>query len=252
MLVECSNQVALVTGASRGIGQAIALEFARSGASVALTGRDSRALETTAAAVDAFGNGMSIHTIDLSHDDGTETLASEVLSKWKQVDILVNNAGIAVAESAFAYDSKTWEMVRRINLDASFSLSRILGAGMVERRQGAIVNISSIAAAVALLDPAVSYSTTKAALGGLTRSLAEAWAPFNVRVNAVAPAYIATDINAQARTDPTFVARVETRTPVGRFGTPEDVAHAVVFLASPLAQFITGQTLYVDGGWTST
>lgn len=251
MYIPFDDQVVLVTGASRGIGRAIALEFARSGAVIALAGRDSAALHETASAAADAGAAVSIHTFDLSAKGTPAALVTEVLERWERIDVLVNNAGIALSESVLdARAGEIWEETRRLNLDAVYLLSRLVGPEMVRQRQGVIINIGSIAGATALPSHEIAYSTTKAALIGMTRALADMWAPFGIRVNTVAPGYIATDMNEAARRDRGFLDAVEGHTPLGRFGTPEEVAYTVVFLASPQAGYITGQTVYVDGGWT--
>jgi NAD(P)-dependent dehydrogenase (short-subunit alcohol dehydrogenase family) len=251
MIIDLHGQVAVVTGASRGIGRAIAVELARSGAVLALSGRDADGLQRTRASIESCGGRASTYPCDLSDRVAIAALVDTILSEHGHIGILVNNAGIAPPECWPGQDdSSIWEEIRRINLDAALLLSRRVGAHMVDRRQGTIINITSIGGAVALHhQPA--YCTTKAALIGLTRSLADEWAPFGLRVNAIAPGYIATDMNAERRQDAAFVAAITEKTPLGRFGTPEEVAYAVVFLASSRASYITGQTLFVDGGWTA-
>ena len=173
-----------------------------------------------------------------------------VLARWGRLDVVVNNAGIAPAEPpAVSDDFTAWEALVRVNLDAVFRLSRLAGRAMLDRRHGSIVNIGSIGGASALITSQPGYAATKAALVGLTTALAAEWAAHGVRVNTVAPGYIATDMNRTTRQDPVFVQAVARRTPMARFGTPEEVASAVVFLASTRAS--SGQTLFVDGGWST-
>lgn len=251
MFIDLSDQVVFITGASHGIGRAIAAEFARSGADTALAGRDRRALQETASIVTEAKCRASLHTIDLTQQHAPSTLVQQVMLQWGRIDVLVNNAGIAYSEDAVdSQAQETWELTRDLNLDAAYILSRLVGTEMVKRRQGVQINIGSIGGARALPGHEIAYSTTKAALDGLTRSLADTLAPFGVRVNTIAPGYIATAMNEEARRDLTYVEAIEGRTPLGRFGTPEEVAYVAVFLASSQAGYITGQTIYVDGGWT--
>jgi NAD(P)-dependent dehydrogenase (short-subunit alcohol dehydrogenase family) len=252
MHVDLSSEVALVTGASRGIGRAIALALASAGAAVGLVARSRADLEAAADEIKKAGGRALVFTGDLEEPAALQAPVAELISRWGRLDIMVNNAGIAPAEPSPASDDfGAWEALIRVNLDAVFRLSRLSGRAMIARQHGSIVNIGSIGGARALIAPHPGYAATKAALSGLTVALAAEWAPHGVRVNTVAPGYIATEMNRTTRQDPSFVEAVHRRTPLGRFGTPEEVAWAVVFLASSRAAYITGQTLFVDGGWTT-
>jgi NAD(P)-dependent dehydrogenase (short-subunit alcohol dehydrogenase family) len=252
MLIDLKGEVALVTGASRGIGRAIALALASAGAAVGLAARNRPDLESAAADLENAGGQALICTVDLSEASSLQSPIDAVLSRWGRLDVLVNNAGIALTEPpASSDDFAAWQSLVRINMDAVFRLSRLAGRVMIGKRRGSLVNIGSIGGASALIAPQPGYCATKAALVGLTTALAAEWAPFGVRVNTVAPGYIATEMNRGARQNPAFIESVSRRTPMGRFGTPEEVAAAVVFLASSRASYITGQTLFVDGGWTA-
>src|SRR5215468_3907734 len=252
MHVDLSGEVALVTGASRGIGRAVALALAAAGAAVGLVARSEADLRAVAREIEAAGGQALVSAVDLADGDALAQPVEAVLSRWGRLDIAVNNAGIAPAEPAVASDDFTaWEALVRVNLDAVFRLSRLAGRAMLAQRHGSIVNIGSIGGASALVTSHPGYAATKAALSGLTVALAGEWAPHGVRVNTVAPGYIATEMNRTTRQDRAFVDAVHRRTPMGRFGTPDEVAWAVTFLASNRAAYITGQTLFVDGGWTS-
>jgi NAD(P)-dependent dehydrogenase (short-subunit alcohol dehydrogenase family) len=252
MHVDLSGEVALVTGASRGIGRAVALALAAAGAAVGLIARSEAGLQAVAREIMEAGGEALVCPVDLADGDALSAPVEAVLSRWGRLDIAVNNAGIAPAEPAAASDDFTaWEALVRVNLDAVFRLSRLAGRAMIAKRHGSIVNIGSIGGASALIASHPGYAATKAALCGLTVALAGEWAPHGVRVNTVAPGYIATAMNQTTRQDRAFVDAVHRRTPMGRFGTPEEVAWAVTFLASNRAAYITGQTLFVDGGWTT-
>jgi NAD(P)-dependent dehydrogenase (short-subunit alcohol dehydrogenase family) len=252
MHIDLSGEVALVTGASRGIGRAVALALASAGASVGLTARSEADLQAVAGEIEEAGGQALVSAVDLADSDALSQPVEAILSRWGRLDIAVNNAGIAPAEPAAASDDFTaWEALARVNLDAVFRLSRLAGRAMIAKRHGSIVNIGSIGGASVLITSHPGYAATKAALSGLTVALAGEWAPHGVRVNTVAPGYIATEMNRTTRQDRAFVDAVHRRTPMGRFGTPDEVAWAVTFLASSRAAYITGQTLFVDGGWTS-
>jgi NAD(P)-dependent dehydrogenase (short-subunit alcohol dehydrogenase family) len=189
---------------------------------------------------------------DLADPTALRAPIDAAVSRWGRLDIVINNAGIAPAEpSVTSDDFGAWESVLRVNLDAVFRLCRLAGRELIARRHGSIVNVGSIGGASGLVVPQPGYAATKAALSGLTTALAAEWAPLGVRVNTVAPGYIATEMNRATRQDRGFVEEVQRRTPMRRFGTPEEVAWAVVFLASSRASYITGQTIFVDGGWSA-
>lgn len=244
---------ALVTGGGRGIGQACALALARAGAEIAVTSRTESQLRTTVDLVESVGGRALAVPTDLGTTDGVHRLAERIVTKWPDgVDVLVNNAAVSpYVRPAEQWSDEEWSEVLRVNLDGTFRVLRCLGPAMLERGGGSVINLTSIGADRALPRLA-AYSASKAAVASLTRTLAVEWAPRGVRVNAVAPAYIDTDMTAEVKRRERLRGWVEDRTPMGRFGRPEEVAWAVVFLASEAASYITGTTLYVDGGWTAS
>ncbi len=244
---------ALVTGGGRGIGQACALALARAGAEIAVTSRTESQLRTTVDMVESVGGQALAVPTDLGTTDGVHRLAERIEAKWPDgVDVLINNAAVSpYVKAAEEWSDEEWSEVLRINLDGTFRVLRCLGPGMLQRGAGSVINVTSVGADRALPRLA-AYSASKAALASLTRTLAVEWAPRGVRVNAVAPAYIDTDMTAEVKRRERLRGWVEDRTPLGRFGRPEEVAWAVVFLASEAASYITGTTLYVDGGWTAS
>lgn len=249
---ELDDRVAVVTGASRGIGRAIALGLAAAGAAVALVGRDDHSLAATKRQIEGAGGQAAVHVTDLADGAAHQRLIAAVADRWHCVDILVNNAGVAPPEpTARSDDFSAWEALLRVNLNAVFRLTRLCGRMMLAKGDGSIINIGSVAGDSALIAAQPGYCATKAALNGLTKALAVEWAPHNVRVNTIAPGYIATEMNAAARKDKKFVGSVKARTPMGRFGTPEEIAAVAVFLASPASSYVTGQTWSVDGGWSA-
>lgn len=241
---------ALVSGGGRGIGRACALALALAGARVTVVSRTRAQLDETAAQIRAQGGEAQVLAADLGRPAEVESLVEEIYAAG-ELDILVNNAAISpIYKKAEEVALEEWEQILTVNLTGAFCLLQRVGGRMAARGSGAIVNLTSIGAVRAL--PRLSaYSATKAALDELTRTLAAEWAGSGVRVNAVAPAYIETEMTAGIQQHPRLRQQVIERTPLGRFGRPEEVAWAVVFLASDAASYITGHTLLVDGGWTA-
>lgn len=244
------GRVALVTGASRGIGKAIALALAGAGADVALAGRDPETLAPVAAEIEAAGRRALPVALDVSDLDSISDAVTRIVDGLGGLHILVNNAGTNIRKDSLEYTPDDWDHVINTNLKGTFFLTQAVGRHMVEQRSGKILNIGSMSAYLGL--PTLpAYSSSKAALQQLTRMLAVEWADFNIQVNAIAPGWIATDLTAPLQQNPEMRPRYEwviSRTPAGRFGSPEELAGAAVFLCSPAADFITGQILAVDGG----
>ena len=241
------GQVCLVTGAARGIGRAIAVALAEAGASVALGLRDASAGSDLAEQLGALPLQMDV--TDLSQ---IEQAVAATRSHFGRLDVLVNNAGIGPPETpAEDVSVSDFDATVALNLKGTFFASQAAGRVMIEQGSGRIVNLSSQAGFVALPGEAV-YCMTKAAISHLTKCLAVEWGRHGITVNAVAPTFIATPGTEPALEDPAFRADVEERiAALHRIGTPDDVTGAVVFLVSPAASLITGQTILVDGGWTS-
>jgi NAD(P)-dependent dehydrogenase (short-subunit alcohol dehydrogenase family) len=244
------GQVAFVTGASRGLGKAMALGLAGAGADVALAGREIATLEPVAREIESLGRKALCLPLDVGNLEAIPA-AVEALVGWQdRVDILVNNAGTNVRRDSIEYTPADWDSVLNTNLKGAFFLTQEVAKHMISRRRGKILNISSMTSYLGL--PSVpAYSASKAALQQLTKLLAVEWADYNIQVNAIAPGWISTEMTAPLKDKPEMRARydwVVSRTPAGRFGNPEELAGAAVFLCSPAADFITGQTIAVDGG----
>ncbi len=239
------NKVALVTGASAGIGASIAQALAEAGATVACHG-NSRPAEATAASI---GGNAAAFQADLSSTEGAQQLFDKVTAKFGHIDILVNNAGTIIRHEAVDYPFEDWQRVMQINLNAVFQLSQLVGRALIERKApGMILNIASLLSFQGgIRVPA--YAASKGAVAQLTKALANEWAPRGIQVNAIAPGYIATDNTLPLRNDETRNRQILERIPTGRWGDPEDIAATAVFLSSPAANYITGTVLNVDGGW---
>ena len=241
-----AGQIALVTGASRGIGRAIALELARQGATVigtATTADGARGIqEALAGAGHATGRG---EVLDVNDPAAADALLARLLKDQGRIDVLVNNAGITRDNLAMRLKDEDWDAVISTNLSAPFRLSRALMRGMMKARHGRIVNVTSVVASMGNAGQA-NYAAAKAGVEGMTRALARELGSRNITVNCVAPGFIDTDMTRAL--DPAQVEALSQQIPLGRLGKPEDIAAAVAFLASPAAAYVTGATLHVNGG----
>lgn len=244
---DLTGRRALVSGASRGIGRAIALGLAQAGCDVVGAARSGGALDALGSEVEALGRSFLPLELDLA-DVGS--LDAAVERAWEGgIDVLVNVAGTIVRTSPLEVTPQEWDEVFAVNVRGTFFVTQAVGRRMLAGGGGSVVTVTSLAGEV-VTRAAVSYQASKAALIQLTRALAVHWAP-SVRVNAVAPGYVRTDLNAAWLDDAENRAYVEGRAPLGRVGEPADVVGAVTFLASPAAAFVTGQNLRVDGGWSA-
>lgn len=239
---------ALVTGASRGLGQAIAVALAEAGADVVCASSRRSGTDDTAAFVHAAGGQAWQVEADLADRAATLAMADEAERLAGRIDILVNNGGTIRRHPAAEHPLEDWDLVLRTNLDAVFLLSQRFGRGMVERGAGKIVNVASLLSFQGGIT-VPGYAASKHAVAGLTKALANEWGRHGVQVNAVAPGYMRTDNTQALREDATRSEQILARIPAGRWGEAEDLAGAVVFLASPASDYVNGHVLVVDGGW---
>jgi 2-dehydro-3-deoxy-D-gluconate 5-dehydrogenase len=241
------GKVALVTGAGSGIGAAIAKALGRAGADVICHARGDQASETSAE-IRALGRRSLALSADLSDRAAQDALVAEAVGALGRIDLLVNNAGMIRRAPAVDATDEDWDLVLEVNLSAPFRLCRRVGQRMLDQGGGRIVNIASLLAFQGgILVPA--YAASKGGVAQLTKALANEWASKGVNVNAIAPGYIATKNTAALRADPTRSRQILERIPAGRWGEPDDIAGAAVFLCSDAARYVTGQVLLVDGGW---
>jgi NAD(P)-dependent dehydrogenase (short-subunit alcohol dehydrogenase family) len=248
---DLTGQVALVTGAARGLGRAISLALANAGADVALGLRDANAGGDVASEVEGMGRRALPLQMDVTRMDQVFRAVDDAVERLGRLDILVNNAGIGPENPAEDVREEDFDLTVAVNVKGTFFASQAAGRAMIAQGNGRIINLSSQAGFVALPTESV-YCLTKAAIVHLTKCLAVEWGRHGIRVNAVAPTFISTPGTESALADPGFRADVLERIAgLHRIGEPMDVAGAVVFLASPAASLITGETILIDGGWTA-
>ena len=245
--VDLADQVAIVTGAARGLGQTIARDIAASGAKVACVDVNEGLLAETVERITAAGGMAAAFPCDVTDGQRVTAVVGEVVGKWGRLDILVNNAGVTRDNVVLRMKDEEWDLVLGINLRGTFLFTRAAAKPMIKGKRGRIINIASVSGMMGNPGQA-NYSASKAGVIGLTRTVSRELSKRNITVNAVAPGFIATDMAAKLGDE--VIEQIKAETPLGRLGSPQDVADAVLFLASDAASFITGHVLVVDGGLT--
>jgi NAD(P)-dependent dehydrogenase (short-subunit alcohol dehydrogenase family) len=249
--LDLTNRTAVVIGATSGLGKAIAIGLAEAGADVVPTGRRAKLAKEVSREVEALGRRSLAVASDVTDEDSIQALADAAIDKFGKVDILVNAAGITARRPTLDVSDEEWNEILDTNLTGMLRACRVFGRHMIERRYGRIINIGSLTSVVALYEVA-AYGASKAGVAALTKSLAVEWAPFGVCVNAILPGVFRTALN-EGLLDGTDRGReLLARTPMEKFGQPEDVAGAAIFLASESARFVTGHLLAVDGGFLAS
>lgn len=245
---KLDNKVALVTGASGGLGQAMAIALAEAGANVACHGHREGNADETCSQIEALGRSAFSVAGDMTDKGSPARIVDEVIEKFGRIDILINNAGMIRRSPAAEYSEDDWSTVIEVNLSSVFRLSQAAGRKMIQQGSGKIVNIASLLSFQGgITVPA--YTASKSGVAGLTKALANEWAKFNITVNAIAPGYMATNNTAALRADETRNRQILERIPAGRWGESEDLAGAAVFLSSSASDYLNGHVLVVDGGW---
>ena len=246
--VDISNQVALVTGAGRGIGRAVAIALADAGARVCVNDINPDAARATAGDIQNQGGQAFDYTADVSKKMQVGPMIEAVRDRWDRLDILVNNAGVEPKASVLELDEWDWERTLDVNLKGTFFCTQLAGRVMRDQGGGVIVNIASIAGYKSPLPNASAYCASKAGVVGFTRECAHEFAAYNIRVNAVCPGVIVTPMTEKSRSDPDIMRKWLEDIPQKRLGEPEEVASVVLFLCSDAASYLTGGALMVDGG----
>lgn len=246
--LSLQGKTAVVTGCNQGLGNGIAAAVAAAGANVVLVDCNVSKLDVLAAEIESMGCRALICATDITREDSVVEMVQNALNTFGSIEILVNNAGIVHRVAAVETTFDQWQRTIDVNLTGVFLCGREIGKAMIRQKKGKIVNIASINSAVAR--PNLSaYGASKSAVTQLTRCWALEWAAHNINVNAVAPSFVMTEMTRDLFADPDVRKQLLERVPLGRIGTVEDIAAAVLFLASEASNYITGHTLFVDGGW---
>jgi NAD(P)-dependent dehydrogenase (short-subunit alcohol dehydrogenase family) len=244
------GRVAVVTGASKGLGKQMAEALAEAGATVALVARSGELLEGVRAEITAHGGKAHAFVGDVSEEAGVMSLAAEVRKQAGVPDVLINNAGINIRRPLHEFTLEEWRRVMSTNVDGPFLCTRAFVPGMIEKKFGRIINMASTMAHVSLPQRA-AYSASKFALLGMTKALALELAPYNITANAISPGPFATEMNLVLMQDPATMADFTAKIPLGRWGKVEEIGALAVFLSSDASAFITGTDIVIDGGWTA-
>jgi gluconate 5-dehydrogenase len=250
-LFDLTGRIALVTGSSDGIGFALARGLGAAGARVVLNGRNADRLAVARERLAGRGIAADVARFDVADRSAVVEAVDRIEREIGAIDILVNNAGVQRRNPFETFPEETWREIMAINVDGVFHVTQAVGARMVERRRGRIINICSVSSELGRAT-IVPYAATKGALRQMTRGLSAEWAKHNIQINAIAPGYIRTPLNQALMDDETFSAWVAARTPARRWGEPEEIIGAAIFLASDAASYVNGHILYVDGGLSTS
>ncbi|OLO40465.1 hypothetical protein BTR23_08255 [Alkalihalophilus pseudofirmus] len=250
-LFDLSGKTAIITGAGRGIGRSIALGLADAGSQVVICSRTTEELEEVAEEIKRKNREVEIVPCDITIPSDIDRVVERAKERFGKIDILINNAGITVKKPAEEYTVDDWNKIIAVNLTGVFLFAQKVGIEMLAQQQGTIINISSIASKTAITN-SIAYGASKGGVNMITKTLASEWATRGVRVNGIAPAYIETPLVKNIKdTKPEFVENIEQRTPMNRLGKPDEIVGAAVFLSSEASSYMTGETIFVDGGWTA-
>ena len=249
-LFDLSGKVAMVTGGTAGLGEVMAVALARAGADVAVCGRNQGALRRVSGVIADMGLASAGFAMDVTSKSSIHEALGRIMDHFGRVDILVNNAGVNYRVPTVEFPEEEWDKIINTNLKGYFLVAQAVAPQMIERGYGKVINMSSILSTVGLPSQ-VAYASAKGGVNQMTKVMALEWAQKGVRVNAIGPTYFETALVAQLRNDPERFNFINERTPMGRWGYPRELEGTAIFLAAPASDFITGQTIYIDGGWTA-
>lgn len=251
-LFRLDGKIAVVTGGAGGIGEALSLGLSEYGATVVVASRNQEALEKTARNIHSkTGRKTLAIPVDVTNEAGVAHLANTVASELGTIDILVNAMGLNIKRDALEYPIDDWDRIFEVNVKGTMICCKQIGRIMREKKQGKIINMSSVRGIRGFAGGNAAYCATKGAVELITRSLALEWAPYNIHVNALGPSLVITPGTIHIQQNPDLALKYKASIPLGRLGMPEDVVGACIFLASAASDFITGQTIYIDGGLTA-
>jgi NAD(P)-dependent dehydrogenase (short-subunit alcohol dehydrogenase family) len=248
---DLKGKVSLVTGGHGGIGKAIALGLADAGSDVIVASRNMEALQQVAAEIKAKGRKSLAVSVDVTDEKSVAEMIKTITQTFSHLDILVNGAGLAIRKPADSFPAEDFRKVLDINTTGTFLVAQAAGRLMIKQKSGSIINVSSVRGQYGLPADYAAYCASKGAVDTLTKTLACEWAKHNVRVNAIAPTIVETDLTKAALANPDYAKMMKSRIPMGRWAMPEDTVGATIFFASDAASFVTGQILYIDGGVTT-
>ena len=247
-LFDLEGKIAVVTGASRGLGKAMAIGLAKAGADVVVT--DVLDTSETADEIKKLHRESFGLKVDVSNQSDVETMVKQIQKKFGKIDILVNNAGILRTSNAEDFDKKDWDKVIEVNLTGTFLCAQAVGRQMIKQKSGKIINISSIAGLSGFAS-STPYNASKAGVLLLTQTLAAEWGKYNINVNAICPGVFATDMTDNFLKDDQFKNMIKTKVPLGKYAESEELVGTVIYLASKASDYMTGHSLVIDGGWTA-
>lgn len=252
METNLKGKKAIVTGASSGLGVQFAMALAREGADVAIIARRVEKLAETAAKLEALGVKVIMQKCDVTRPEEISAAVDNIAKEFGRIDILVNNAGLGLAEPAEMQSNETWEKMMATNINGVYYFAREVGKHMITQKYGKIINVGSIHSTVAMAGlPISAYATTKGAVLMMTKALANEWAKYNITVNAIGPAYFPSEMTGGIINNPEFLQAIKAYCPMGRPGREGELDGAIIYFASDLSSYTTGQLLQIDGGWTT-